>query len=344
VKQGRDGMSNSIRIRDLRVAGFCLSVVAGAWSVSTAASGPAKYKPPRTEFGHPDLQGVWNYSSDIPTERPKEFADKEFLSRADAEKLRSDKAKQFDQFASIGVGAHSTSFFDFAAQTENLRTSLVVYPADGRIPKRLDGVPHFNGSDGVFSDAKGSYPVRLIVGGIGKDGPEQRGLFERCLTINAIPFNPGIENNYTQIVQNKDYVILLIEQIHDARIVPLDGRPFVLDKMRSWLGESRGHFEGDTLVVVTKNFTDLTASFNGSGTSFDKVVTERFTRTSVTTLKYEATIDDAKTFQDKIVISFPMVKTDARLFEFACHEGNYDMTTILSGARKQELDALEAKK
>ena len=305
-------------------------------SLTVQAAQPVKYKAPRTEFGAPNLQGVWNYSSDVPLERPKDFADRESFTREDIQKLKTAKVKQLDQFTNIGVGAHNTVYFDYEAQTENLRTSLVIYPADGRVPKLQDGVQHIGGSDAVFSDIKGTHPVRFVVGGIGKDGPEDRGLFERCLSIGSVPLMPGIENNYLQIVQSKDHVIIVAEQIHDARIVPLDGRPFVLGKIRSWLGESRGHWDGDTLVIVTKNFNDRTMSFDGSGNAFGKVVTERFTRTSANTLQYQATIDDAATFQDKIVVSFPMAKSNARMFEFACHEGNYDLAVTLSGARRTE--------
>ncbi|HYM36640.1 MAG TPA: hypothetical protein VET48_14670 [Steroidobacteraceae bacterium] len=318
-----------------------LFLISGA---AYAAKPAAKFKSPRTEFGQPDLQGVWNYSSDVPLERPKEFADKEFFTREDIEKLKTAKVKQINQFANIGVGAHSTAFFDFEAQIENLRTSLITYPVDGHMPKLRDGVQHVGGTDAVFADIKGTHPVRFTVGGIGKDGPEDRGLFERCISVGSIPpYNPGVENNYIQISQSRGHVVILSEHIHDARVVPLDGRPFVLDQLRSWSGESRGHWEGDTLVVITKNFNDLMMSFNGSGTAYHKVVTERFIRTSANSLRYEATVEDPATFQDKIILSFPMAKSDARIFEFACHEGNYDLAVTLAGARKQELNATQAK-
>jgi hypothetical protein len=321
---------------------LCFAFTMGA---TPAANSPPKFKAPRTEFGQPDLQGVWNYSSDVPLERPKDFADKEFFTPQDIAKLKAAKVKQIEQFAAIGVGAHSTAFFDFEARTENLRTSLITYPVDGRLPKLLDGVQHIGGTDAVFADIKSTQPVRFTVGGIGKDGPEERGLFERCLTVGSVPpYSPGIENNFIQISQSKDHVVILHEQIHDARVVPLDGRPFALDQLRSWAGESRGHWEGSTLVVVSKNFNDRMMSFSGSGTAYHKVVTERFARTSDNTLWYEAKIEDPATFKDKIVLSFPMAKSEARLYEFACHEGNYDMAIMLAGARKQEADAAQAGK
>lgn len=123
---------------------------------------------------------------------------------------------------------------------------------------------------------------------------------------------------------------------HLARIVPLDGRPHVSEKLRSWSGDSRGRWEGDTLVIETRNFNNRTRSFAGAGTSHDKVVTERLTRISQTALEYEATVVDPKTFQDKVVLSFPLARVDARIYESACHEGNYSMKNMLSAARKEE--------
>jgi hypothetical protein len=320
-----------------------LGVILIATTAAQAADPPAKYKPARTEFGHPDLQGIWNYSSDVPPERLPEYADKEYFTREDIKKLNDTKEKMLERFSSLGVGAHNTVYFDYAAQTENFRTSLITYPLNGRMPKLVAGVTAFGEFDGILADAKGTHPVRLLAGGIGKDGPEHRGLFERCISIGSPPLMPGIENNFIQIAQNKDYVILMVEQIHDARIIPLDGRPFLGERFRSLHGDSRGHWEGDTLVIVTKHFNDLTPSFRGAGSSLHKVLTERIMRASPNSLHYEATVEDPATFQDKITVSFPLAKSDERIFEFACHEGNYDMAVMLSGARKQEADAAAKK-
>jgi hypothetical protein len=322
---------------------YPLVLILVAAGVAHAEKVQKKYKVPHTEFGRPDLQGIWNYSSDVPLERPAAFADKEYFTREDIEKINIEKAKGIERFANLGVGAHNTFYFDYGARTENLRTSLIIHPANGRMPKLSPGVTAHGEFDGVLADAKGAHPVRLITGGIGKDGPEQRGLFERCIGVNSLPIMPGIENNYIQISQNKDYVIVLVEQIHDARIIPLDGRPFLGDRFRSRYGESRGHWEGDTLVIVSKNFDELTTSFRGAGNSYGKVVTERIARTSNQTLRYEATIEDASTFQDKITLSYPMAKSEDHMYEFACHEGNVDMAVMLSGARKSELEAMVSK-
>jgi hypothetical protein len=138
--------------------------------------------------------------------------------------------------------------------------------------------------------------------------------------------------------------VILNEQIHDARTVFLDGRPPLDDELRGWYGYSRGHWEGDTLVIETRNFNGLTQSFDSAGTSQDKVVTERLTRTADNAVEYQATLVDPKTFTDHFTLVFPLAKTDKRLYEFACHEGNYSMEMILGGARKEEQDALQAKK
>jgi hypothetical protein len=308
------------------------------------AADTAKYQAPRNEYGQPDLRGVWNFSSDVPLQRPKDKPDKLFQTREDIEKSNAAREKQFEQFTQQGVGFHNQFWLDYASQTENLRTSLLVYPLDGRLPKLADGVTKIGGFAAAFKDVPGTRPVRFGFGGIGKDGPEDRGLSERCIAAdNGPPLTPGFDNNYLQIFQGRDHVVILNEQIHDARTVFIDGRPPPDDAVRGWYGYSRGQWEGDTLVIETRNFNGLTQSFDSSGTSYDKVVTERLTRVADGTLEYEATLVDPKTFTDRFTLVFPMAKTDKRVYEFACHEGNYSMELILSGARKEEADALQAK-
>jgi hypothetical protein len=310
-----------------------------------AVAAVATYKPPRTEYGTPDLQGVWNYSSDVPLERPKEFADRTSLTREERARQNAAREASFDRLLSTGVGLHDKFWLDYVAQVEDLRTSLVTYPENGRLPRLVEGVQRIGGLAAALNDIKGTLPVRFFAGGIGKDGPEDRGLFERCIVgpNTGPPFTPGGDNNYMQIVQTRDYVVLLAEHIHDARIVPLDGRPFVDGAPRRWYGDSRGRWEGDTLVVETRNFNTLTQSFNDTGTGAAKVVTERFTRVADKVLDYEAAIVDPEVYQDTIVLSFPMARFDGRLFEFACHENNYSMSMILSGARAAEKEAAAQK-
>jgi hypothetical protein len=161
---------------------------------------------------------------------------------------------------------------------------------------------------------------------------------ERCLIDASVPMVPQFDDNYVQIIQGSNHVALLTD--FWRRIVALDGTPRAGDAQRTWSGTSRGHWEGDTLVVETRNFNDRLPSFAGRGSSRDKVVTERFTRTSPTTLEYSATIVDPKTFKDRIALSFPLALVDVSVHEAGCHEGNYSLRNALSAARKEE----EAKK
>jgi hypothetical protein len=195
----------------------------------------------------------------------------------------------------------------------------------------------------ALSDPKGTLPPALLsgFGGGKKDGPEDFGASDRCLGGGGPPLTAGFDNNYVQLIQARDHVVLLTELFHHARIVPLLARPQLGERLRSWSGDSRGHWEGDTLVVETRNFNNRTRSFAGAGTSQDKTVTERFTRVSRDALEYEATIVDPKTFHDTIVLSFPMAKSDSHVFEVACHEGNYSMSNALAGARREEKEAMK---
>jgi hypothetical protein len=179
------------------------------------------------------------------------------------------------------------------------------------------------------------------------DGPEDRLLSERCISWGAgPPMLPRVYNSNVQILQTPRYVAILLEMIHDFRIIPLDGRPHLPSKIRQWLGDSRGHWEGNTLVVDTTNFTDRT-EFGGFGSALRVVgealhVIERFTRVEADTIFYEFTIDDPRTWTKPWSAAIPIGKTQGPLYEYACHEGNYGMTNILSGARAEEKAAEEA--
>jgi hypothetical protein len=319
-------------------------------TVATSAAGPEPtYKGPRTEYGQPDFRGVWNFSSDVPLERPSAFADKKVWTREELEAQKAARAKAFDMISkAVPVEAVSLTWLDYVGWIENLRTSLVIFPENGRLPKLVEGVRRVPGPAEIFAaltDAKGGPPppalLAAIVGGGTKDGPEDFAAGERCLFGGGTPITPGFDNNYVHIIQAKDNVVLLTE--HQAKIVPLDGRPHVSEKLRSWSGDSRGHWDGDTLVIETRNFNNRTRSFAGAGFSHDKAVTERFTRVSTNALQYEATIVDPKTFEEKIVLSFPMAQSDSRIYEEACHEGNYSMFNMLSGARAEEREAMKKK-
>jgi len=309
------------------------ALMAGIAVVATAAlSGQTAAKTPRTADGQPDLQGVWNFSTITPLERPAEYAGKEYLTDAEAARYEKETAERTnrdkrDQSPEADVnGAYNEVWFDrgvHAARVKGkIRTSLVVDPPDGRIPAlTADGQQRA----AARAEARREHPM---------DGPEDRSLGERCLVFNAgPPMLSGPYNNYVQIFQMRDHVVIFNEMIHNARIVPLDGRPHLPPALRSWQGDSRGRWEGDTLVVETINFTDKT-NVRGSGARLRLV--ERFTRADAKTLLYEFTIDDPATFVKPWTAILPMAKTDDQIYEYACHEGNYALSGILRGARAGE--------
>jgi hypothetical protein len=319
-------------------------------SVSFAADAPQKkkYVPPKTEFGHPDLRGVWNFSSDTPLERPAQFKDREFVSRQELEAQRAAiqaraEASDNSTGGNGGVGGYNQFWVDSLAQEDNLRTSLLIDPPDGRMPPRQPGVKVENG--GLGPDTGGQRPVRFRVGGVRKDGPEDRGLSERCLMgfNSGPPFMPSMYNNNAQIFQSKTHVVIMTEMIHDARIVPLDNRPALDSAISPWSGDSRGRWEGDTLVVETRNFSDKIQSFRGAGTGKSLQLTERFTRVGPDRVDYQFTLNDPTIYTRPFTVLVPMVRSDGDMFEYACHEGNYGMVNILSGARVEEREAEAAK-
>ncbi len=296
----------------------------------------ADYEAPRTEWGQPDLQGVWNFASNIPMTRPAMFGDSEYMTQEQADQLPAMIEKQYEALNEDGVGGYNTFWVEATGRGDNLRTSLITYPANGQIPERVEGVDIQVG--GLGPDITGTRPVRMVVGGIGKDSFEDRGISERCIVgfNSGPPFTPSMYNNNIQIVQNQNTVVVMTEMIHDARIIPLDKEAHIDDDIRLWTGDSRGYWDGDTLVVETRNFNDLTQSFSVFGSAKDKVLTERFTRVDEYTVDYEFTVDDPSTFKDKIVARIPMSKVDGQMYEYACHEGNYGMTNILRGERMEE--------
>ena len=305
--------------------------------LTTLVTAADVYQAPRTEWGKPDLQGVWNFSSNVPMQRPTRYGERQFLTDQEIEELLARRAEaDANSDSALPIPGVDESYNDFwienAGIGDTLRTSHIIYPTDGRLPDL----------------AEGAVTRRRNTGSTTINGPEDRGLSERCLVgFNAgPPFIPSLYNNNVQIFQNQDHVVLMTEMIHDARIVPVfdsnDARPMLDEKLRLWSGDSRGHWDGDTLVVVTNNFNGQTRSFGGSGTSLDKVLTERLTRVGPYTVDYEFTIDDPVTFSDKLTAIVSMTKVAGLLYEYACHEGNYGMENILRGARVQEALAEEA--
>ena len=315
---------------------FCFSL-----QVSQSSLAAEDYTVPRTEWGQPDLQGVWNFSSNVPMQRPEQFGERQFLTEAEIAATRVRRfelgaaAKPTTSASGIEAFYNDNIWLENVGIHANVRTSHIVYPPNGRIPPLVQGVKYQPGGE---VEVAGQRPVRFVVGGIGRDGPEDRGLSERCIVgFNAgPPLTPSVYNNNVQIIQSRDHLVILTEMIHDARIVKLDGRPVLDESLGLWSGDSRGHWDGDTLVVVTQNFNGLTQSFDGFGTSRNKVLTERLTRVGPRTLDYEFTLDDPSTFTDKLTAIVPMTKVAAQLYEYACHEGNYGMANMLRGARRKE--------
>jgi len=315
------------------------------------------YQPPRNEHGRPDLSGVWNFSTQTPFERPEQYGDREFLtdeeleaqaqrrasSRVAAEERESRVAQQIlaTQNAT-SAGSVNSFWMESSTLRENRRTSVVVYPLNGRLPPVQDGVVVQRSDANGVREIPGERPVRYTHGGIDRTGPEDRGLSERCLVFNnGPPLLSGPYNNNLQIIQNSDHVVILTEMGWDARIIPLDKRTNLDSRIRLWSGDSRGYFSGNTLVVETSNFTDLIGSFGtrevAYGSAENRLLVERFIPVGPGAMDYEFTIDDPSTFTDLVVGVIPMGRVEGgQIYEYACHAGNYAIRNILQGARAEE--------
>jgi hypothetical protein len=305
-----------------------VAVLSGGASASggPSASDGAAVSGPR------DIEAVWNFSTLTPFERPQEFSGKPYMTDAEAAAFEARTIEQGNRDrrgaspeADVG-GAYNEFWFDRGLRLATIKgrhpSSLVVDPPDGRVPPLTAAAQQHAAARAA---ERRQHPT---------DGPEDRPLGERCLMFNAgPPMNPGPYNNYVQIFQNADRVIIFNEMIHDARVVPLDGSPHPPASIRRWQGDSRGRWDGQTLVVDTTNFSDKT-NFRGADQNLHLV--ERFTRIDAKTLLYEYTVDDPTAFMRSWTVSLPMTKTDDRVFEYACHEGNYALENILRGARTQE--------
>jgi hypothetical protein len=245
--------------------------------------------------------------------------------------------------------AYNSFWMDAVTKTNGRRTSIIVDPPDGRLPPTVPGAFRQEGSYGEGWTA-GERPVRYRGGGLYPASPEDRGLAERCLVgfNSGPPMLPGGYNQNIQIFQASDHVVILHEMVHDARVVPLDGRPHLPDAIRQWMGDGRGRWEGDTLVIESTNFTDKILSFNdsiqsGMGTGKTLHLTERLRRVDAGVLEYSFTVNDPATFTRPFTGIMMLRKSSEPIFEYACHEGNYAMTNMLAGARLSEAEANAAK-
>jgi hypothetical protein len=308
-----------------------LAVMAAMAALSLTApaqtNAPKQWKAPRTPDGQPDLQGVWTNTTLTPLERPAELAGKAYFTEQEAVEYeqRTFAGLTGDRRDGGQAADVARSYNEFWRDRGNKviasrRTSLIVDPPDGKVPPL------------TAAAIKRQEQARAVAREHPADGPENRSLWERCLT-RGMPMLPGPYNNDFQIVQTPGYVVILHEMIHDARIIPLDGRPHVSTNIRSWMGDPRGHWDGDTLVVDSTNFSGKT---NFRGSSAGMHLTERFTRVDADTISYEFTVDDADTFTRPWSAQIPMNRTDELVFEYECQEGNYALPGILAGARADE--------
>ena len=319
------------------------------------ASAQTTFDPPRMADGKPALGGVWDFRTLTPLERPARLAGQAVLTAEEVAEIESRSAARAEaalepsevgaELLPVGgdVGAYNSYWVDQGASVvDGQRTSLIVDPPTGRLPDLQAGVELTVLS--LNADLPGTRPVRVRSAGIGADSWTDRGLSERCLLgfNSGPPIVPVGYNQNIQIFQTSDHVVILHEMVHDARIVPLDGRDQLPEGVRQWMGSPRGHWDGDTLVVESSNFTDQVASFNPSlvtaaGTGAMLHLTERFRRVADDTLLYEYTVEDAATFTRPFTVALSMKRGNG-MFEFACHEGNYGLHNMLSGARVAEAE------
>ena len=305
---------------------FVVAAVASLASVPAIGQPLPEWSMPRTPDGQPDLQGAWSFATITPLERPREYAERQLLTDEEVAALNEDAATRAssERRGALTVQRDLDLAYDqfwWDRGTSDGRTSLIVDPQDGRMPFTAQGRQRL--------DARGALRNRPAA------GPEDRSPGERCVhhTKAGPPMSAGGYNNHLRLLQTPGYVVIWTEQIHDARIIPTDGRPAIVATIRQWMGSSRGHWEGDTLVVETTHFNGK-ASYQGSSEGLRLV--ERFSRLNENTLEYEYTVEDPATYARPWTASIAMKPLDEEMYEFACHEGNYGMVGILSGARADE--------
>ena len=314
---------NSISNLSVALAVVSLAIFAACRAPSPP---PASWTPPRTADGQPDLRGVWNFSAVTPLQRPSELKDKQSLTTEEAPAFekqtlegRDPDRRSSDPLKDLGP-AYNKFWYEQGTKLTTNRTSLIVDPPDGKIPPLTpEGKKR--------ADAAVEARLRLPA------GPEDIGLGSRCILgfNSGPPMLPSAYNNNVELFQTRDGVVILNEMVHNARIVPLDGRPH--GSMPQWVGDSRGSWKGDTLVVDTTNFKGET-SFPGSTSNLHLV--ERFRRVAPDALSYEFTVEDPTTWTRPWTVEVPMTKITDPLYEYACHEGNMAMVGMLAGSRAEE--------
>ena len=335
-----------MRIHNRKSCTLLATVAAASLLVPAASFGqaPDGWTLPRTPDGQPDLQGVWANNNITPLERPEAWAGKESLSDEELAALRVAAAQAVDdgdalfgdQLVLAAIANQQATSYDPTTGNYNQfwiverdftnRTSLVVDPPDGRVPTLTPEADERRAERFAYTRA---HPADSYV---------DRPLSERCVTYGVPRLGAGY-NSYYQIFQSPDHVVIYMEMNHDARVIPIDGTPHLDESVRQWHGDSRGRWEGDTLVIETTNYSPQ-ATFRGTPADGMRV-TERLTRVGPRTLDYEVTIDDPATYTRPWTVSIPLMGTDDAVYEYACHEGNIGMDGILAGHRAEEREAAE---
>ena len=337
--------------RMIRLLAACIVLLAAA-GIVTGVPAQAQTDSPRTPWGDPDLQGMWDHRTITPLQRPEELGDREFLTEEEAASLEQavvDRDQYLltrppetvtaggsvDRRADGTPGFYNNFWLDTGTRTvDTRRTSLVIDPPNGRLPAYSDAGRRKVERDREYQR---EHPADSWLDFDGTD---------RCLigVNNGPPILPAAYNQNLLVVQNEDWVLLLAEMIHTVRAIPLDGRPALPAHMQQWGGDARGRWEGDTLVVETTNFVPdrLWTTANPMGrlkTTSELRLVERFKRIDADTLEYEATINDPGIWRRPWTVSMPMRRSDEAMYEYACHEGNYSMPNMLAGERAREAAA-----
>ncbi len=291
---------------------------------------------PRTPWGAPDLQGVWDFRTITPLQRPEDLGDREFLTEEEAANLEQDTIQRNEELdnraarrteAGGSVGAYNNFWMDRGTRTVGTRrTSLIISPSNGRIPP-------LSAEGQRRADARAEYREAHPA-----DSWEDRSVGERCvLGFNSgPPMEPRAYNNHMQLFQTPGHVVILNEMVHDARIIPVTDGPALHEDVTQWMGDSRGRWEGDTLVVETTNFYNKNSFTERYGATTAMTLVERFTRTNAETLTYQFTVEDPATWTSPWTVEVPMAFSEDEVWEYACHEGNYGMDGILAGHRAEE--------
>ena len=331
------GKSRGLQV--LLTAATIVTLVTIAVAGQTRTTASEGWTAPNTAWGDPDLQGIWDFRTITPMERPSQFEGKQVLTDEEAASFQQAENRRLNRDlidpaqgglnylpeSQGGVVPYNEFWYDRGTTlVEDKRSSLIVDPPDGRIPPLTAEAEK---RAAARRESRRDHPA---------DSWNDRSVGDRCVVgFNAgPPMVPSAYNNNVQLFQTEDHVVILNEMIHNARIVPLDGRPHV--NLRQWVGDSRGHWDNGTLVVETTNL-NRASGFRGSSESVH--VIERFTRVGPDAITYEFTLDDPETWTTPWTAAVPMTKTEGPMFEYACHEGNYSMAGILGGARAAEAAA-----